>query len=309
VAWHSSEQSARGERIEVAQPFRLDLTVAALQRLPENPVDVWRQGRYLRAWVTPGGPVIWDVRPEGNHLRLSLAGPMGRLQPWRELAARMLGTGVDLAPFHARAARIPQVAPLVRAFRGLRPPRFASLWESFALTVLFQQLSLQSAMATVRRLVLRFAPPIEMAGETLRPFPEPGVVANASEPELRRLGMSGAKARTLRDIAAAIAGGELREERLERLPTERLRERLLAIRGIGPWTASLLLLRGFRRLEVFPAGDVGVGRGLSKLLGSAEPGPVLEALGPWRGMLYFHFLLETLAARREGPFAHGEVPA
>jgi DNA-3-methyladenine glycosylase II len=105
-----------------------------------------------------------------------------------------------------------------------------------------------------------------------------------------------AKARALRGLAGKIASGELREEDLEPLPTPEAMRVLEAQPGIGPWTAGLILLRGLGRLDVFPGGDAGAARGLRSLLGDEDPAAALAALGPYRGMLYFHLLLARLRA-------------
>ncbi len=289
------------DSLECAAPFRLDLTVAALRRLPENPVECWDGGRYVRAFETSSGTVAWVVaqEPRRPRLRVELHGPVRDPGPWLGLLRRMLGTDLEVARFleRARASPAPAVRALAARFAGVRPPRFASLWEAFAATVLFQQLSLGSAMAALRRLVHRFSAERAVAGERLRPFPPAEAIAAAPEATLRGLGLSGAKAAALASAARAIAAGELREAELERLPTPALRERLLLVRGVGPWTADLILLRGFRRLEVFPGGDAAASRGLDALLGGAPAAPILEALGDVRGMLYFHFLLQSLAAK------------
>jgi DNA-3-methyladenine glycosylase II len=291
--------------VPVRPPFRLSLTVAALQRRPENPVDVWSvDGRYLRAFDTARGPVTWAVAEEagGTRLRVELSGDIDDPQRWRSLVARLLGTDIDLGPFYAKAARLPAVAPLVARFRGVKPPRFASLWEAIVNSVVFQQLSLAAAMTMVRRLVLAFSTPVELAGQKLFPFPPAEAVASSSTRDLRTLGLSGTKAGALRTCAQRIVAGVLREEDLEGLADDEIARRLLELPGIGPWTASLILLRGFRRLDVFPGGDVAAARGLDAVAG-ARGAELVEALGDHRGMLYFHLLLNSLAARGIGPLA------
>jgi DNA-3-methyladenine glycosylase II len=76
---------------------------------------------------------------------------------------------------------------------------------------------------------------------------------------------------------------------------------LRSIKGIGPWTATVILLRGLGRLDVFPANDTSVARNLTLVGGSAplDVKAVLEALGPDRGMLYYHLLLARLETRTE----------
>ena len=281
----------------VVPPFRLDLTVALLQRLPSNPVEVFHAGRYLRAFETARGPVAWSVTqpPGSERLRVVLHGPCGDPRPWLRRLARALGTELDLSPFHARVRRFPEVAAMARAARGAKPPRFASLHESFASVLLFQQVSLASAVAMLRRLVVGLTRPLEVDGVALHPFPSAAAIAACSVAELRRFGMSGAKASALGSACRAIASGALAEEELSALGSDALHERLMALPGVGPWTAALLMLRGFRRLDQFPPGDVAAER-LLRRLGSAASGKALvEALGDLRGMLYYHLFLDRLA--------------
>ena len=235
--------------LSVTPPFRLDRTVTVLQRLPSNAVDVFAGGVYLRAFETPAGPVTWRVRQaDEGRLAVVLEGAVGDPAPWRARIRRMLGLDLDLAPFVARARRIPEVAPLVPLARGFRPPRFASLHEAFAAVVLFQQVSLAAAVAILGRLVAGLSTPVAVdvagargaplhpnplrrgrggegilleqglpfaqerrggEGIVLFPFPSVASLADAPEALLRKAGLSGAKARSLRAASAAIASGEL----------------------------------------------------------------------------------------------------
>jgi DNA-3-methyladenine glycosylase II len=283
--------------VPVAPPFRLDLTVTVLQRLPTNAVEVWSAGRYLRAFQTRRGPVAWVVRqdPTAPRLLVDLHGPAGDPAPWVARLRRALGVDVDLRPFYARARRFPAVARMAREFRGVKPPRFAALHESFASVVLFQQVSLASALAMLRRLVVALSPPVEVEGVTLHPFPSAAAIAARSEAELRGFGLSGSKARSLREVAAGAGSGALGEPELEALPSDALLERLREWPGVGPWTASLVLLRGFGRLDQFPPGDVAAERLLGELGSAASGRALLAALGDVRGMLYYHLFLHRMA--------------
>jgi DNA-3-methyladenine glycosylase II len=288
-------------------PFRLDLTVAVLRRLPAHPVEVLEGGRYLRAFETPRGPVAWIVTqpPATPRLRIELRGAVDDPGPWRARVERALGTGADLTPFYRRARAFPQLARMARASRGVKPPRFQSLHESFASVLLFQQVSLASAMSTLRRLVIALAAPVEVEGVTLRPFPSAEAIARSPEEALRSCGMSGAKARALRAVAAEVASGDLDEGELARLPSPALAERLRELPGVGPWSAALLMLRGFGRLDQFPPGDAAAERLLRDLGSGASGRSLLEALGDARGLLYYHLFLDRMARSGEGPFAAG----
>jgi DNA-3-methyladenine glycosylase II len=83
------------------------------------------------------------------------------------------------------------------------------------------------------------------------------------------------------------------------LPTTELLAQLATQRGIGPWTAAVIALRGFGRLDLFPMNDSGVARAIRDLSGgiAVDVPALLVQLGEQRGMLYYHLLLARLAAR------------
>ncbi len=275
-----------------------------LQRLPSSPVDVWADGAYLRAFDAAAGPVVWRVAqdPDRDVLHVELRGPAGAPGPWRVRLRRMLGLDVDLSGFAAIARRTPPLAPLLPLAEGLRPPRFASLHEAFSSVVLFQQVSLASGLAMLGRLVAALSAPVEVEGRALRPFPGAAAIADAPEATMRAAGLSGAKARTLRAAAADVAAGRLADAELEALPTPALLEALRGRPGVGPWTAALLALRYFGRLDVFPPGDVAA----AKALGEVGAERLVERLGPWRGMLYY--LLFARRMRLAGAPAWRDAP-
>jgi 3-methyladenine DNA glycosylase/8-oxoguanine DNA glycosylase len=182
----------------------------------------------------------------------------------------------------------------------MRPPRFAELFETFARVVPFQQLSLDAGEAVVGRLVRRFGAFLEYGGTRFYAFPTPQVIAKARLPALKNCGLSLRKSQTLRLIAKMIESGKLTEESLSRMSSTEAIRSLTEVKGIGPWTATLIMLRGLGRLDVFPPGDVGVTRGLSKLM-HLEPGSSLDRVvrrfGDRRGYLYFYSLGSALLAR------------
>jgi len=271
-----------------------------LQRLPSNPVDVWRDGAYLRAFDDPLGPVVCRVRQDASRplLHVELRGAQGPLAPLRGRLRRMLGLDVDLSPFLAAAARLPALAPLLPLAAGVRPPRFAALHEAFAAVILFQQVSLASAISVLRRLVIALSPEVDAGGVAVRPFPSAAALAGAPDAVLRAAGASAAKARALRGAAALLASGALEEGVLARLPSPALIERLREVPGVGPWTANLLALRYFGRLDVFPPGDVAA----AKALGELDAARLVERLGPWRGMLYYLLFVRRMARAGATPW-------
>ena len=284
-------------------PVHLEATVRALQRRPSNRVDLWDGQRYLRALPTVDGLRLVAVENRGTIMAPSLHVQVfgGPLSPATQeqigaTVRRLLGLAVDLAPFYVRAAQDPRLWVVIAALRGLKPPRFATLFETLANVVPFQQVSIAAGVAVVGRLVERFGPRLELGERTYFAFPSPERIAATGVEELRRLGLSQTKARTLHALAAQVQEGALSEERLEALPNSEAMATLTALPGIGPWSAGLILLRGLRRLEVFPQGDVGAVANVGRLLGLAGPAredeirPVVAGLGPVQGCLYFYAL-------------------
>jgi DNA-3-methyladenine glycosylase II len=298
---------ARHAGLATQAPFHLEATVRVLQRRPANPVDVWERGRYLRVLPAAEGLALLAVADRGTvdapELRLEVRG--ARLSgPARADAKRtlrtMLGLDADPTVLQRPIERVPRLRAAARALRGMRPPRFADLFETFANVVPFQQVSLEAGIAIVGRLVAAFGRSLELDGRRYFAFPAAAAVADAPVERLRACGLSGRKAETLRNLARLVASGRIDQTALERMPTAEARETLVALPGIGPWSASLVLLRGLGRLDLFPPGDVGANRTLRTLLGLGELGDVereVERFGDTRGYVYFYALASSLLER------------
>jgi DNA-3-methyladenine glycosylase II len=288
--------------IEVKPPYRLDLTVSALRRSPTNVVDVYTpDGRYLRALEGRSKPVIFSVtQPRDNALTIRVKGSATDTVRAVATIRRMLGTKHDLSAFHRNARGIPWLAPIARRMRGLRPPRYPELFEACANAIVFQQVSLSAASAIMRRLLLILGTKIEHDGVPLVVFPTAERFLDVEDAELRSAGLSANKLATLRRAGEAIVSGALSEAMLEEQSSEDARQLLQRIKGIGPWTASVILLRGLGRIDVFPCNDSGVRANLARFAGKGvSAAHVAEQLGSQRGMLYFCLLLARLEARGE----------
>jgi DNA-3-methyladenine glycosylase II len=276
-----------------------------LRRLATNAVDTLdADGTYRRALETSDGLLIVMVRQTApDTLHVTAKGSAAARKRAPALIARMLGTAVDVAPFLRASKRITWLAPLAKRMRGVHPPRYPFLWEALVNAIAFQQISVLAASAIVRRLVQELSPPVYDDGVELFAFPSPERVIGAGEDVLRGAGLSRAKTDAILATAAAFIDGDIDEHVLESGSNKEAAERLVALRGIGPWTATVVLLRGLGRLDVFPRNDSGVARSLALLTGEGDADNVATLLGPQRAMLYYHFLLARLEARGDAPFS------
>jgi DNA-3-methyladenine glycosylase II len=215
------------------------------------------------------------------------------------LASRMLGVDRDLTHFDRAAARIPWLKGLAARMRGVRPPRYPTLWESCVNAIVFQQISLRAASAILRRLVIALGMPLPSGDAGLYAFPTATRVLGAHDSLLQAAGLSRGKLATLRRVGEALATGKLDETMLEARPSPAAATLLRGIKGIGPWTAAVILLRGLGRLDVFPRQDTSVARNLVLVAGTTptDLSRVLRVLSPQQGMLYYHLLLARLEAR------------
>ena len=281
-------------QLPVVTPYRFDLTAEALRRLAANVVDVVDAGGAYHRYIVRGGQRTLVRVTQHDERTLDVQASESDAGWVLPILERMFGTRADPRSWYRRTAKIPWLRALARELRGLKPPRYPSLWEACAHSIVFQQISIHAAASIMRRFV-------EALGERCPQydciaFPEPHSVLRVSNDSLRALGLSQNKADHLKSAAQAIEGGAILESDLESLPTPLASDRLVEIRGIGRWSAAVILLRGFGRLYTFPMNDSGVARTIKALSGDPEIGldAVLDVLGPERGMLYYHLLLGRL---------------
>lgn len=267
----------------------------ALRRLAANAVDiVGDDGTYYRALRDERGHAMIAVRArDAGAIEVRASGHDA--YRWVPVVARMLGTNADLRQWYARCAEIGWLDALASRLRGVKPPRYPTLWEACVHAIVFQQISIHAGAAIMRRLVVLLAEEVTVGSMCGRVFPEPWRWLEARESQLRTAGLSRNKFDHLRSAATAFANGSIDERTLEKIPTPQAADALRTIRGIGPWSAAVMLLRGLGRLDVFPLRDSGVARSLTHV-GGTDLDAVLATLGPTRGMLYFHLLLGRLHA-------------
>jgi DNA-3-methyladenine glycosylase II len=294
--------------VRAVPPFRLDLTVWALRRRPRNLVDRWDGGTYRRVVVLKGRAMELAVRQTGTPTapRLNVTvtpAPRSEKDKWqlRRLLDRVLGLRIDLSAWYHTANCDPRLRRLSDRFRGVKPPRFPTVFEALVNAFACQQFSLEAGLTVLNRLATARGTSLETPANVGYAFPAPEEMIQMMPEELRAIGFSRQKARALLDLAGASAGRELNLESLARKSDDVIGQHLLQLRGVGRWTAEYALLRGFGRLQVFPGDDVGAQKKLARWLGRSRPldyAGVARAVAPWQpyaGLVYFHLLLDGLS--------------
>jgi DNA-3-methyladenine glycosylase II len=180
---------------------------------------------------------------------------------------------------------------LATRLRRRSEERPAGAYGALLRTIVGQQLSTKAARTIHRRVLDLFG------GAT----PSPEQLLEASEEDLRAAGLSGRKVTYIRDLAEHVLAGELELERLEELSDERVAEEIVAVRGLGQWSAEMFLIFHLERPDVLSGGDLGIRKAVQLEYGLTEmPAPqrVLEIGEPWRPhrSLASLYLWESLAS-------------
>jgi len=178
----------------------------------------------------------------------------------------MLGLRIDPAPFEQAVRDDPLFGPVVARQPGLRVIQSATVFEALTWAIIGQQINLPFAIA-LRRTFIGLAGRAHSSG--LWCYPEAADVARLDTEQLTSRKFSGAKAETLLRVARLVADGTLSLAR--ELDTAGASERLLAVKGIGPWTVNYALLRGWGDADCSLHGDVAVRNAIGRLRGTERP--------------------------------------
>lgn len=180
---------------------------------------------------------------------------------------------------------------LATRLRRRNEERPADAYGALLRAIVGQQLSTKAARTIYLRVLDVFD------GST----PSPEQLLAASETDLRGAGLSGRKIEYVQDLARHALSGELELDRLDELGDEKVIEELVAVRGLGQWTAEMFLLFHLERPDVLSGGDLGIRKAVQVEYGLEQmppPAQVLEIGEPWRPhrSLASLYLWESLAA-------------
>jgi AraC family transcriptional regulator of adaptative response / DNA-3-methyladenine glycosylase II len=225
-------------------------------------VEQFLDGEYRRSLRLPHGAGVVALRPGAGFMQAQLW-----LDDLRDLAAavlrcrELLDLDSDPEAVDCALGADPLLGPLVRATPGRRVPGHVEGDELAIRAVLGQQVSVAGATTLAGRLVARHGETLKRPlGAVTHLFPSARTLAGADDGDWA---MPKARRRALRGLAAALADGEIVID--PAADREQTRRALIALPGIGEWTASYVAMRALRDPDIFLAGDVGVTRALAQI--------------------------------------------
>lgn len=239
-----------------------------------------------------GAPAVLQLEFAGSQLRCAVLGAArtsARMFAAHAMVVRLLHLALDPGEFETRARRSP-LWRVVRTRPGLRIPCTATPFEALVWTVVGQQVNVEFAATLRARVIARCGARV---GD-MWAHPTPAQLAGVDAAEWRPMQFSQRKGEYLQQLAAACAKGELAIAPDLAEPASRLQRRLVAQRGLGAWSASYTLLRGFGFADCAPVGDVGLQRALQLAFELPERPEeavaerLLAPFSPWRSLATYH---------------------
>jgi AraC family transcriptional regulator of adaptative response / DNA-3-methyladenine glycosylase II len=277
---------------------------------------------YRRVLALPHGPGVVALTPRAEHVDCTL-----RLSDLRDLAAavqrcrRLLDLDADPVAVDTALGRDELLGPLVAATPGLRVPGAVDGAELAVRAVLGQQVSVGGARTLAARLAAAHGEPLPEGMREGAPAAEPGSSdakpgADGANPPLIRafptaaalaaldpeqLPMPRARGRALVGMCAALAAGDvILDPGADR---EQARAQLLALPGIGPWTAEYIAMRALGDPDAFPATDLGIRHafaGLGQPHDARAVAAIAERWRPWRSYAALHLWATLTSTTDQG---------
>jgi len=289
-------------RLGYRPPYDFDALLAFLRTRALPGVERVDEHAYLRVFGTAAAPAwlrlgAWPAgtKPaDGHALKLELHGALpAQMLPVVSRLRRMFDLDADPRAIAATLGGAGVLKPLLRKRPGLRLP---GGWDGFEIAVravLGQQVSVAAARTLAARIVQRFGEPlaVPVVPGLERLFPTPAQLADA---DLREIGVTTARAATIRGIAQALLDGRI-DFRAEQ-PLDEFVARWVALPGIGAWTAHYIAMRALSHPDAFPAADLILRRaaaGGGAELSTKALTALAEAWQPWRAYAVMHLWRST----------------
>ncbi len=288
---NTAEHRALRVVLDVRPPFDLPSAFAFLRARAVPGAELFSGQSYVRA-VALGqtvGSIAIHPAPGQGAIAVEVSAALGpQLMTIAARVRRLFDTDADPLLIGKHLSRDKLLARSVRTRPALRVMGAFDPFEWSVRAVLGQQISVRAALTIAGRLVSKLGTASKVtpaAPVPLFAWPDANRLANANLQTLTSLGLTRARASTVLGLARAVAAGALQLDR--HADPVATREALLALPGIGPWTAQYIELRALGWPDAFPAGDLGLRKALGGI-STAECESMSQRWRPWRAYAATH---------------------
>lgn len=292
--------------ISLPRNFRLADFLAFHQRDAQMLAEIVKEQQLQKGIVWQGMPacITFTFAKKQVDIRLHIDSGRKKLDAEKvqsrlhQHAQHMLGLNQTIADFEKFVVEHPELGHLITRQSGLRVPQAATTFEALTWAIIGQQISV-SAAVSVRRKLIQHTGLQHSSG--IWCYPSATQIAAFTADDLRPLGFSQTKARTVVELGKIIHNGDLPLDNWlndywqgSTLAAQDIYDALIQVRGIGPWTVNYTLLRGFGWLDGSLHGDVAVRRNLQWLLNTTDKvneettRDWLAGFSPWRALVAAH---------------------
>lgn len=267
--------------------FSFEECLLFLNRSPRECMHQVRERNVYKLLANEGSPALIKIGEDAVQQALKVEVLYGDVKPEniKALLNNWLHLNRNMQDFYAFAANDTLLGPLTRTFNGLRIIGIPDLFEAITWTITGQQINLSFAYTLKQRLIQAFGYVLEEGGHTYYLYPHPAVIAALQPEDLTVMQFSRSKAECLIRVARLMVAGELTEEIIKQMSFEEAKEKLVAIKGIGNWSANYVLMKFAQHPQALPLEDAALHNALRQQLAlGAKPAlnEVKELTAHWK---------------------------
>ena len=291
--------------LQALAPFNFDLTAQVFQG-GDTQIRTFANGEFHQVLRVNGKLVLASVTDVGSVKEPKLNVKMNSNNALTAEDTKKAGETINyifnldfpLCSFYGEAENDQTIHKITQQLYGLKLPTYPTVYESLVDSIVEQQISVKVAHKLEEKLARRFGEKLILDESTFFVFPTPKDMACASIEDIRGCGLSLRKAEYIQQASQLIVDGKLD---LEHTKNHKSPEQIVAeldeIRGIGVWTAELIMLEGMQRLDALPADDFGIRRVISRYycggrpIKSAEAREIAKVWGKWKGLAAWYLIV------------------
>ncbi len=260
--------------ISPVAPYDFELTAGqpSYSRDQEFKTEEYVEGTYIRLLDLGDKVALASVSSHGAvdrpQLSVTLTGEDVTDEDGQQASkqlAWLLGCDQDLGPFYDSVFDDPVLSDVVRHFYGYHNTRTASVYEALVQAVMGQQIATNVARIIRNLLIQQYGVRATVSDREWYAFPRPATLAAADVADLRQLKLSMRKAEYIQGIARAALDAPHGFEEMHDLSDDEVVKSMVALRGVGNWTAQWVLVRALARPDGFPVGDLALRRTVAAL--------------------------------------------